>query len=106
MNFPKQFRHWIYLRISTASFSVNLNGSLLGNFKSSRGLRQGDPLSPSLFILVMEGFTQLLHENTQSNPFVYHPKCETTKLSSLAFADDLFILSRAVIPSIAKLAPN
>lgn len=98
MNLPKQFRHWIYLCIFTASFSVNLNGSLVGNFNSSRGLRQGDPLSPALFILVMEGFTQLLQENTQNLTFIYHPKCESTKLSSLAFADDLFILSSADIP--------
>ena len=41
MNFPQQFIHWISLCISTASFSVQVNGELTGYFQSKRGLRQG-----------------------------------------------------------------
>lgn len=100
MNFPHRFRNWIYLCISTSSYSINLNESLTGHFKASRGLRQGDPLSPILFILAMEGFTQLLKSNTQILPFKFHPKCDSTRISSLAFADDLFILASADIPTI------
>ena len=39
---------WIQWCISTALFSVMINGSPAGFFKSSRGLQQGDPLSPYL----------------------------------------------------------
>lgn len=95
MKFPEKVRRWIYLCLSTASFSISLNGSLTGNFNSTRGLRQGDPLSPALFILTMEGFTQLLRTQSQLHPFKFHPRCEHLKICSLAFADDLFILSRA-----------
>ena len=43
-----------------ASFSVLINGTHSGFFRNTRGLRQGNPLSPYLFILVMEAFNQLL----------------------------------------------
>lgn len=48
---------WIHSCISSARFLVILNGSPYGFFSSSRGLRQGDPLSPFLFILLAESFS-------------------------------------------------
>lgn len=40
--------------------SVLVNGSLEGFFGSSRGLHQNDPLSPILFVIVMEGFSCMI----------------------------------------------
>ena len=54
IGFPNKWRKWISFCISTVRFSILINSEASGFFSSSRGLRQGDPLSPLLFILVIE----------------------------------------------------
>ena len=77
--------------ITTPSFYVAVNGELAGFFASKRGLRQGDPLSPLLFIIVMEAFSRSLYEVAQAPNFEFHPKCEEIKLTLVSFADDIFL---------------
>lgn len=49
----------------TASFSIIFNGTLVEYFHGSRGLRQADPLSPFLFLVVVEAFSMLLEKAFQ-----------------------------------------
>ena len=75
--------------ISSVSYSVIINGETFGNIVPSRGLKQGDPLSPYLFLLYVEGLSALLHEMAQNqllNGISLGRWCP--KITHLFFADD------------------
>ena len=91
INLPEKFIGWIQECITTASFSISVNGQTGGFFRSSKGLRQGDALSPYLFVLAMEVFSGFLHSRYDSGYISYHPKTADLKISHLMFADDVMI---------------
>ena len=62
MGFGMRWCRWICTCIFTVQFSVLFNGSLADFFGSSRGLRQGDPLSLMLFLVMMEVFSKMMKE--------------------------------------------
>ncbi|GAA0154149.1 hypothetical protein LIER_37811 [Lithospermum erythrorhizon] len=95
MEFPARFVFLVERCVTTARFSVCFNGTLHGNFKSGRGLRQGDPLSPYLFLLVMELFGGIMKTKRQENIFCFHPRCQEVEITHLFFADDMFIMCGA-----------
>ena len=93
--FDNKWIGWIRWCISTTSFSVIFNGSLVGFFKSSRGLIQGDPLSPYFFVLGMEVFS-LLIDKAKLGGFLtgYNIRSRngvTMNISHLLFADNTLV---------------
>nr|GEW13022.1 hypothetical protein [Tanacetum cinerariifolium] len=68
--------------------------------KGKRGLRQGDPLSPYLFTLVMEVLTLILHKRVSAaDSFAFHKYYDRLGLVNVCFADDLFIFARGDVNS-------
>ncbi|XP_028551913.1 uncharacterized protein LOC114579943 [Dendrobium catenatum] len=90
--FPKPFINWIKACISNVNFSVIIEGALEGFFSSSAGLRQGCPLSPFLFCLVMDVFSNLLDERGFKGF-----KVDNFHISHLLYADDVLILGEATL---------
>lgn len=104
MGFSDKWLTLIENCISPCWFSVLINGSPAGFFKSSRGLRQGDPISSSLFILAADYLSRLLdHLILGRKEMMYRTARYTMGISHLAYADDIIIFSQAQSSSISKL---
>ena len=81
--------------ISTVKFSILINGSPSDFFGSSRGIWQGDPLSPLLFDIVMEGLSRMLDVAPTTSQFsgfsVGNTVDNSVMVSHLLFANDTLI---------------
>lgn len=81
--------------ITSASFSILINGEKKGHFKASRGLRQGDPLSPYLFLLIAEGLSHLISKANRDSRLSGLRCINGPTISHLLFADDSLIFCKA-----------
>ncbi|XP_048634085.1 uncharacterized protein LOC125608168 [Brassica napus] len=86
--------------ICTTSFMVGYNGMVNGYFKGRRGLRQGDPLSPYLFVIAINCLSHMLNKAAAQSRMGFHAKCRKIKLTHLSFADDLLIFTDGSIESV------
>ena len=105
MGFGCRWRGWIRGCLNSAKASVLINGSPSAEFSLHRGLRQGDPLSPFLFILVMEALHVAVEDAI--NVGLYRGvQVRSLHISHLLFADDVLFLgewSRSNIIGIVSL---
>ncbi|GJW39228.1 RNA-directed DNA polymerase, eukaryota, reverse transcriptase zinc-binding domain protein [Tanacetum coccineum] len=91
--FHEKIIGWIMTCVTSATFTVCVNGGKYGYFKNRRGLRQGDPMSPYLFTLIIEVLTLIVQRRVnRSEQFKFHWGCKEIKLTQLYFADDLLMI--------------
>ena len=97
--FCLKWRRWIHYCISTAWFSILINGTPEGFFGSSRGIRQGDSVSPLLFAIVMEALSRMMNRAAESGLLssfkVGSRDTHLVHVSHLLFAYDTLIFSDA-----------
>ncbi|CAK8538445.1 unnamed protein product [Lathyrus sativus] len=89
--------------VSTISYRFNVNGQLTDILEAKMGLRQGDPISPLLFVIVMECLNRYLYKMQEDCDFNFHPKCEKLKITNLCFEDDLLMFARGDKVSVEKM---
>jgi hypothetical protein len=77
-------------------FSVKVNGQLAKSFRPTRGLRQGDPISPYLFLIYAEGLSSLLkYKGPQFLCKGIRVGIHAPWISHLLFADDSIVFTQA-----------
>ncbi|CAL1382388.1 unnamed protein product [Linum trigynum] len=92
MSFNSIGRGWIHECLKSTLFSVLVNGTPSGYFTSSKVLRQGDPLSPLLFVLCTKGFAALIRKaiSERKREGVKVAPC-APQISHMFFADDSYL---------------
>lgn len=93
-NFPAKWRSWIQHIFDTSQTAVLLNGCPGKWIKCKKGLRQGDPLSPYLFILMADVLQQML-TGAMANGVFEHPIIASAPCPVLQYADDTLIILKA-----------
>lgn len=92
MGFCDKWIGWMMLCVKTVTYNFCLNNTLIGPVTPKRGLHQGDPLSPYLFLLCVEGLLNALDDaaaNGEIHSFQIAQEAPT--VSHLLFADDSFL---------------
>ena len=96
MGFCKKWVDLVSACIRSVTYSILLNGQPHGLITPSRGLRQGDPLSPYLFLLVTEGLHALLKKAEENENIKGISLCAAgPRVSHLLFEDDSLVFCRA-----------
>ena len=96
MGFHEKWISLMMMCVTIVTYSVLINGEPKGRITPSRGLQQGDPISPYLFLLCAEGLTAMLKKEEAAGNIKGVATCRgAPRISHLLFADDSIIFCRA-----------
>ncbi|VFQ84578.1 unnamed protein product [Cuscuta campestris] len=102
--FCPQFLTMIKCLLHASKYSIFLNGKPCGFFGQTRGIKQGDPLSPLLFIIANEGFSRNINYLFQTGSLGrFNCGRNSIPVTHLAYADDLVIFTNAHTRSVSNL---
>ena len=101
LGFCEKWVQWIRACLESATVSVLVNGSPTKEFKPTRGLRQGDPMAPFLFLIVAQGLSGLVKQATRKN-LLSGIKIgdKNVEVDLLQFADDTLFLCEPNVQNI------
>ena len=104
IGFEDRWIQLIYGCISSISYSILANGEPHGDIKPTRGLRQGNPLSPYLFRLMSEGLNSLIQQAVVAGDIRGFSHCRNgPQISHLFFVDDTLLFCRAELREVQTI---
>lgn len=98
--FPYKFISWIMEYITLVTYYLVITGGLAELFQDTKGIWKGDPMSPYLFVLVMEYLQRELNMVAANKLFHFHLKCKEIKLFHICFTDDPLLFCKADMQSV------
>ncbi|KAA0058887.1 reverse transcriptase [Cucumis melo var. makuwa] len=100
--FPKKWRQWTKSCITMVQYSILINGKPYGKIKPKRGIRQGDLISPFIFVLAVDYLSCLLKHLKNLNK-IKGVIIKDINLTHLVFADDIVLFVQDDDESIRNL---
>ena len=105
MGFGDRWIALIMMCVTSVTFSVLINGEPKGSITPSRGLRQGDQISPYLFLLCGEGLSAMIKKKEREGLIRgVAATSQAPRISHLFFADDSIIFCRATVAECEQVA--
>jgi hypothetical protein len=99
--FSDKWIRWIKCCVCSGNMSVVVNGSPTEEINIRKGLKQGDPLAPFLFLLVAEGLGAIMRQAVELNRFVpFKVGRGELPISHLQYADDTVFIGKALVENL------